>query len=94
MDGIAITASLALHDPHNHALERLRTLQDDAEKELETGDGGVYGGAGYTQLDLLQLETSQILGRSQIGGAAKEAGEPQNCAQVGGLCLGLEVGEP
>ena len=33
-------------------------LQGDIEKKPETRDGGVDGGAGYTRLDLLQLETS------------------------------------
>ena len=43
--------------------------------------------------DQVQLECAQILGRSQIGGTAKEAGEPQNGPQVAGLCLWAELAQ-
>jgi hypothetical protein len=53
-------------------------------------DGGIDGGAGYTLFDLLQLKCAQILGRSQIGGAAKEKGKLDHRPQVGGLGLWVE----
>ncbi len=42
--------------------------------------------AGKQTFDQVQLETPQILGRSQIGRAAKEKGKLCHRPQVAGLC--------
>jgi hypothetical protein len=65
-----------------------RPIRDEVIQLRLAGD---FLGAGHTRFDQVQLECSQIFGRSQFGGAAKEAGEPQNRAQVGGLCLWVEL---